>query len=64
MEPIIRSYICTHPQGIKPACACGANAFCPICGYGHGMMPCDCNRVDLTVEKYKERFAEAWQALA
>jgi hypothetical protein len=56
--------VCNHPEGIKPTCRCGANASCPICGYGHGAYPCDCSRVDMAVGKYKERFAEAWKALA
>lgn len=49
--------VCNHPELIPtswnqprlaPAkmncCACGQNATCPICGWGWGAYPCDCNR--------------------
>ena len=25
-------------------CECGLNWVCPICGFGQGQYPCDCNR--------------------
>jgi hypothetical protein len=68
---MIRSIICTHPQGIKSICACGTNRICPICGYGQGVMPCDCdrkraddNKVKDAFGKYKRMFSEAWRELA
>lgn len=58
--------VCNHPEGIKPFCTCGANAACPICGYGRGASPCDCtaDNLTVTVEKYKKRFSKAWKELA
>ncbi len=50
--------LCNHPEGLKSLCACGENMACPICGYGHGVMPCSCDRVRQATEKYKERFKE------
>jgi hypothetical protein len=41
--------ICYHTESMPWAppcemvtCACGANASCPICGYGWGNVPCEC----------------------
>jgi hypothetical protein len=58
--------LCAHPEGIKPTCACGMNAACPICGYGRGASPCNCDRENISkiVAKYKDRFRDAWQDLA
>lgn len=64
MKSIIRSTICTHPEGIKPLCRCGQNAACPICGFGYGALPCQCDRVNEITQKYKEQFQEAWEKLA
>lgn len=52
MKSMYTITICNHPKGIKPICRCGANAACPICGYGWGALPCDCSRIDVTAEKY------------
>ena len=49
--------VCSHPE-LRPthwdqprpapmkmvACDCGLNASCPICGYGWGAYPCNCNK--------------------
>jgi citrate synthase len=67
MKPYAVLTLCNHPEGIKPTCACGANASCPICGYGHGQYPCDCTRnriVKEAVDKYKKQFSQAWIELA
>lgn len=48
--------ICYHPN-LRPTrwnqpapepcnmntCKCGKNQICPVCGYGFGTIPCDCN---------------------
>lgn len=66
---MIKSYFCTHPQGIVPICACGMNAVCPICGFGRGAAPCNCNQgmtddaIKIVVEKYKNRFSAGWEKL-
>lgn len=70
-RPYIKLDICTHPEGIKPICKCGANAACPICGFGRGAHPCACtkDRIDRTIiketaQKYSKMFAGAWTQLA
>lgn len=30
-------------------CACGQNASCPVCGYGWGTAPCECDEDDILV---------------
>lgn len=53
-----RQVTCDHPELIpthwnqsKPeaytgdTCDCGKNFTCPVCGYGFGCYPCDCNKV-------------------
>jgi len=32
---------CFHP--VMRSCKCGQNVICPICGFGHGNMPCNCS---------------------
>jgi hypothetical protein len=50
-----RKITCSHPEFSawivpfpKPitfeSCDCGQNWICPICGFGEGNYPCDCNR--------------------
>ena len=33
----------TQPAAQMNICACGKNAVCPVCGFGWGSIPCDCN---------------------
>jgi hypothetical protein len=68
IRPVGITVFCSHPKGFIPTCRCGANVSCPDCGYGRGSAPCDCSREDAKVKEvvgvYKERFADAWKALA
>lgn len=55
----------SRPEPVEMVgCACGQNQTCPVCGWGQGAYPCDCNRVKSTVDKYKTRFESAWQKMA
>jgi hypothetical protein len=55
--PTNSKYVCHHPYeyghngaGARPpaqmmVCDCGRNAICPVCGYGFGSLPCDCDGI-------------------
>ena len=44
-------------------CACGKNVTCPVCGWGHGQYPCDCE-VKQVANKLLDEYSELWKGLA
>lgn len=79
-----REITCNHPELYptqwnqpKPepwqgfTCECGQNWICPICGWGMGSWPCDCNRKRINEKLHKELLekslvdnADIWSELA
>ncbi len=63
------------PPAEATTCDCGQNWTCPVCGFGQGQYPCDCNRERVTyyidsathkelLERGLEEYADIWRALA